>query len=131
MARMRTRRRTCPICRKRFTPSRADAVTCSGRCRQKAYRLRKNPNRWKASGDECGWNPEREKAFPTDSDRRHRRDAAQYQSVEALRLAEEYALLRPGTIAAEITGARIRETRRVANAWTRLAVELQRRRERD
>jgi hypothetical protein len=125
---MRTRRRTCPICRKRFTPSRADAVTCSGRCRQKAYRLRRNPNRWKASGDECGWDPEREKAFPTDSDRRHRRDASAWQLVEATRLAAGFALLRPETSAVEITQARIREIRKVANAWTRLADELQRRR---
>jgi hypothetical protein len=125
---MRTRRRPCLICRKRFTPSRADAVTCSGRCRQKAYRLRKNPNRWKASGDECGWDPEREKAFPTDSDRQHRRDASAWQLAEATRLAAEFALLRPETSTAEITQARIREVHKVANAWTRLADELRRRR---
>jgi hypothetical protein len=124
---MRTPRRTCPICHKRFTPSRSDAVTCSSRCRQKAYRRRRNPHRWKASGDECSWDREHEKAFPTDSDRQHRRDAAQYQSGEALRLATEFALLRPGTVAAEITRGRITEARKVANAWTRLVDELQRR----
>jgi hypothetical protein len=128
---MRSPRRTCPVCHRRFTPTRTDAVTCSNRCRQKAYRRRRNPHRWKASADECAWDREREKAFPTDSDRQHRRDAAQYQSAEAMRLASEFALLRPGTVAAEITGVRIRETRRVANAWMRLADKLQRRRERD
>jgi hypothetical protein len=48
-----------------------------------------------------------------------------------MRLASEFALLRPGTVAAEITGVRVKEARRVASAWTRLVDELQRRRERD
>ena len=128
---MRTPRRTCPICRKRFAPGRSDAITCSSRCRQKAYRRRKNPHRWKASGDECGWDREREKAFPTDSDRQHRRDASTWQLAEAMRLASEFALLRPGTAVAEITRTRIREVRRVASAWEHLVDKLQRRRERD
>jgi hypothetical protein len=32
--------RLCGFCRKAFTPARADAMTCSSRCRQKAYRKR-------------------------------------------------------------------------------------------
>ena len=30
--------RTCPVCRKSFTPKRKDAVTCSNRCRQARFR---------------------------------------------------------------------------------------------
>jgi hypothetical protein len=37
------KRLRCPVCDKRFTPSRSDAVTCSPACRQKAYRRRQNP----------------------------------------------------------------------------------------
>jgi hypothetical protein len=37
------KRLRCPVCHKRFTPSRSDAVTCSPACRQKAYRRRQKP----------------------------------------------------------------------------------------
>ena len=33
--------RTCPVCRKSFTPKRRDAVTCSNRCRQARFRRAK------------------------------------------------------------------------------------------
>lgn len=33
--------RVCPVCGQPFTPPRSDAVTCSPKCRQKAYRARK------------------------------------------------------------------------------------------
>jgi hypothetical protein len=32
--------RTCPACRKSFTPKRRDAVTCSNRCRQALFRAK-------------------------------------------------------------------------------------------
>ena len=32
--------KTCPACRRSFTPKRSDAVTCSPRCRTKLYRTR-------------------------------------------------------------------------------------------
>jgi hypothetical protein len=32
--------RTCEVCAKEFTPKRSDAKTCSGACKQKAYRQR-------------------------------------------------------------------------------------------
>ena len=31
---------TCPVCRNPFVPRRSDAITCSSKCRQKAYRDR-------------------------------------------------------------------------------------------
>ncbi len=33
----------CPVCDKKFTPRRSDAITCSPTCRQKAYRRGSNP----------------------------------------------------------------------------------------
>ena len=35
------KRLRCPVCNRRFTPSRSDALTCSPACRQKAYRRRR------------------------------------------------------------------------------------------
>jgi len=118
----------CTVCGKRFAPNRNDAVTCSNACRQRAYRWRKNPHRWKAGNDDCGWDHEREKAFPTDSDHEQRRHAAAWQFAEGMRLAQEYALLRPGTGKQEINTARIAEVSKVGKAWKQLAAELQRRR---
>jgi len=46
----------------------------------------------------------------------------------AIRLAQEYALLRPGTGKQEINTARIAEVSKVGKAWKQLAAELQRRR---
>jgi hypothetical protein len=37
------KRLRCPVCDKKFTPRRSDAITCSPACRQKAYRRRQNP----------------------------------------------------------------------------------------
>jgi hypothetical protein len=34
--------RPCAVCGEHFEPKRADAVTCSNRCRQKAHRQRAN-----------------------------------------------------------------------------------------
>jgi hypothetical protein len=39
------RRRTCVVCKTSFTPERDDALTCSHRCRQKAYRDRVRDNK--------------------------------------------------------------------------------------
>src|SRR5262245_27537436 len=100
------KRLSCSVCGKTFTPARSDALTCSNACRQRAYRLRKNP-------------PE------TDAVIRAR--AVKLQLHEALRLGEEFALRRPGTQAKEITRARIKEAHKVASAWKGLAAELQRR----
>jgi hypothetical protein len=37
--------RTCIVCKDDFTPERSDALTCSHRCRQKAYRDRARDNK--------------------------------------------------------------------------------------
>jgi hypothetical protein len=37
------KRLRCPVCDKKFTPRRSDAITCSPACRQRAYRRRQNP----------------------------------------------------------------------------------------
>jgi len=117
----------CIVCGKKFTPTRSDAVTCSSACRQRAYRLRKNPHRWKASANDCAYDKEHEKAFPSDTDQEQRRNARAWQFAEAMRLAKENALLRPGTGRQEIKRTHINEALKVANAWKRLAAELHRR----
>ncbi len=33
--------RTCPSCSRRFTPKKAEAVVCSGRCRMQVHRERR------------------------------------------------------------------------------------------
>jgi hypothetical protein len=111
-------------CGRKFTPTRNDAITGSNACQQRAYRWRKNPHRWKASNDDCAWDHEHDKAFPDTSSRQQRRDAATWQEAEALRLAAEYALRRPGAAKQEVTRARIKQARKVASAWKRLADEL-------
>jgi hypothetical protein len=40
LGRQKDRQQTCVVCQTKFTPERADALTCSHRCRQKAYRER-------------------------------------------------------------------------------------------
>jgi predicted DNA-binding protein (UPF0251 family) len=68
--------------------------------------------------------PRARQAFPDTSSRQQRRDAATWQEAEALRLAAEYALQRPGAAKQEVTRARIKQARKVASAWKRLAAEL-------
>jgi len=43
--RRRQQQRTCIVCKINFTPERSDALTCSHRCRQKAYRDRARDNK--------------------------------------------------------------------------------------
>jgi hypothetical protein len=129
---MSKRRKTCPVCHKRFTPARSDAVTCSSACRQRAYRNRNNPRRWQVlppeGKGECDYDPELEPAFDNYTEAEQRRNAADFQAREAIRLAEEYALLRQGTQPGEIKPAVIKEVRQAINAWRGLLAELKRRR---
>lgn len=76
---------------------------------------------------ECDYNPEIEPAFADDKPSEFRRSAATHQAAEAIRLAQEYALLRPGTRREEIKSGRIKEVRSVVAAWTRLAEQLRKR----
>lgn len=77
---------------------------------------------------ECDYDPEHQPAFADDRPDEFRRSAATHQAAEALRLAREYALLRPRTRREEINKTRLDEVRAVAAAWSRLARELSKRR---
>jgi hypothetical protein len=125
---MQRARRKCLQCRSWFRPTRSDARFCKAACRQLAYRQRHDPHRRQPSKSECDRDHEHERVFPDDPDWVFNRNAADWQLDEGLRLAEEFALLRPGTRPQDITRARIAEVRKIANAWKELAAELRRQR---
>lgn len=77
---------------------------------------------------ECDYDPELDQAYDNEKPSETRRNAATHQVVEALRLAREYALLRPGTRREEIKGDRLKEIKSVEMAWARLHAEMTRRR---
>ena len=73
---------------------------------------------------ECDYSPEHDAAFPDLSAAERRRDASQFQAIEAQRMARDYALLEPGRGRDEITATRIKEARSASAAWKRVADTL-------
>jgi hypothetical protein len=121
-------RRTKPLAE---TPAESKAITGPGQRYPMTPERSRRP-RWRVlppdGHGECDYNPELEPAFADDRPHEFRRSAATYQAAEAIRLAKEYALLRPGTRRDEIKGERLKEVRAVAAAWNRLAEDLKKRR---
>jgi len=111
-----------------FTPRRASAKVCSNRCRQARFRRLHRKPRWQVlppeGQGECDYNPEFGPAFPDDTERALRRNAAICQMREARRLATKYALLRPGTQPNEINATRRREILSAISALNRLYQRL-------
>jgi len=118
------RRRKCAACRDWFTPSRTNVRYCSPACKQRAYRARSNPHRWRASVSDCDWNHETDKAFASVTAIQQRRHAATWQLDEALRLADEFALCRSGASPTEISRRMLTRVRAVAKRWRAVASEL-------
>jgi hypothetical protein len=77
---------------------------------------------------ECDYDPETSRAFDQETEKDARRGAASWQAAEAIRLAKEYALLRPGTRREEIKKERIKEAMAVIAAWMSLVRQLKDRR---
>jgi predicted nucleic acid-binding Zn ribbon protein len=128
---MKRRARRCPACKKSFIPKRADARTCSNKCRQALHRRNHSFRRWRVlppeGQGECDFNPEIEPAFADDKPHQFRHSAAVHQIDEAIRLAKEFALLRPGTEPHEISARRRRilpRVRAVIRAWRELLDKL-------
>jgi hypothetical protein len=125
------RPRKCRACKRPFIPKRADARTCSNKCRQALHRRNHSFRRWRVlppeGQGECDYDPELEPAFHDDTPDQFRRSAADAQLREATRLAEEFALLQRGTEPHEIT-ARCRRVlprvRAVIRAWRQLLAKL-------
>jgi hypothetical protein len=123
------RKRKCKTCGTWFTPTRADAVTCSSKCRQQGYRQRKAMAELFPKGSpacDIDWENHRENDSESDAVMRAR--AADFQLHEAERLALEFALRRRGTQPIEITAGRLARARRVMRAWRELVRELRSRR---
>jgi hypothetical protein len=121
------RARKCRVCKRLFIPKRADARTCSNRCRQTLHRRhRRFDALFPKSSPACDIDWEAEAVKP-DAGAFQRRVAADWQLREAERLAKDFALLEPGTAAAEITARRHRvlpRVRAVIRAWRQLLAKL-------
>jgi hypothetical protein len=92
-------RRKCAACREWFSPTRSDARYCSPGCKQRAYRRRRKPG--PLTPIDC-IDQEHDK-HEGESEREARRQAANWQIDEALRLADEFALCRDGASPTEIS----------------------------
>jgi len=98
------RSRRCAACKQPFIPKRADARTCSNKCRQALLRRRRRFGALFPKGSPaCDIDWEHDKDFDAEPDDLQRSRAADWQLHEALRLAREFALLRPGTEPTEIS----------------------------
>jgi len=76
------------------------------------------------SGSACDINWENHREDDTETDAQVRARAVEWQLHEAIRLAEEFALLRPGTRASEIKITTIRRVGTVITAWRNLQAKL-------
>jgi hypothetical protein len=75
----------------------------------------------------CDIDWENHREDDSESDAQVRARAVEWQLHEAVRLAEEFALRRPGTQAREIKRATVRKIAKVITAWRLLHKEMQRR----
>jgi hypothetical protein len=73
----------------------------------------------------CDFDPEHDKEEDWMTDEDIRSNAFRWQTDEAVRLAEECALLRPGASPSEITAERLKKIATVINAWRELHRKLQ------
>ncbi len=89
---------------------------------RKKDRLRKRKRAGKQSACDIDWENHKEKDEEPDHVMRAR--AADWQLHEAMRIAEEFALLRPGTRATEIKLKHIAGVVRVSRLWAKLAKAL-------
>jgi hypothetical protein len=116
------------VCKQPFIPKRADARTCSNKCRQALLRRRRRFDALFPKGSPaCDIDWEHDKDFDAEPDDLQRRRAADWQLFEALRLAREFALLRPGTEPVEISKRRRRimpRVREVIREWKQLLAKL-------
>jgi hypothetical protein len=76
------------------------------------------------SGSACAINWENHREDASESDAVVRKRALQWQLHEAVRLADEFALRRPGTHPTEVTDAVLRKIAKVIAAWKRLQKEM-------
>jgi hypothetical protein len=76
-------------------------------------------------GSACAINWENHREEPGEPDRVVRKRALEWQLHEATRLAEEFALRRPGTHFTEVTDAVLRKIAKVIVAWKKLQKEMQ------
>lgn len=119
--------RRCRFCKRPFIPTRADAHTCSNRCRQALHRGRRRRLKlFPKDSPACNIDWEHD-TFEGEPELKQRAGAADWQLDEAERLAKEFALLRPGTEPHEITARRRRvlpRVRAVIRAWRQLLEKL-------
>lgn len=76
------------------------------------------------SGSACDINWENHRESPTETGAHIRKRAVDWQLYEAVRLAEEFALCRPGTERREITLTIVRKINGVIKAWKKLHAEM-------
>ena len=108
--------RACHMCGAGFHAIRSDARFCGKRCCKRAERAEDiDPD-----DVDCEW----DKETPFEPDSVTRATASDWQLKQAMRLAEELALLRPGTAPHEISRQTLRRVRRVQRAWAALWKEL-------
>jgi hypothetical protein len=120
-------RRKCAACRDWFTPARTNVRYCSPACKQRAYRRRRvdprAPRNLRAEAG-CNFDWEHDKEYEHETNRKLNRRAANWQVDEALRLADDFALCRDGTLPSDISRRMLARVRAVAKCWRALASKL-------